>query len=99
MTFTFTSEEISNQNRRAEKMRKRVKRQIAEALLQERLSRRLKLEELSVAVKIAAQRIENMEFGRKKINWVYVAMLLKYYGKRFQVSLVDSPIAEDEVNQ
>lgn len=95
MTFTFTSEEITNQNRLAEKMRKRVKRQIAEALLQERFSRKLTLDELSVAVKILPQRIETLELGRKKLNWVYIGMLLKYYGKKLQISLVDSPFTEN----
>ncbi len=91
MTFTFTIEELSNQNRRAEKMRKRVKMQIAEALLQERLSRRLRLEELSTNVKIPVHNLESLELGRKKLNWVYVGMLLKYYGKSFYISLSNIP--------
>ncbi len=94
MTFTFTSEELTNHNHRAEKMRKRLKTQIAEALLQERIVRKLKLEELSAAVKILPQHIESLELGRKKTNWVYIGILLKYYGKRFQVSLIDSPFKD-----
>ena len=91
MTFTYTSEELANQYRWAEKLRKLVKRQIAEAFLQERFSRKLKLEELSVGVKIPPQNIEALELGRKKLNWVNVGRLLKYYDKKLQISLVDNP--------
>lgn len=96
MTFTYTSEELINHNRRADKMRKRLKTQIAEVLLQERLSRKLKLTELSQVVKILPEHIESLELGRKKLNWKYIAILLKYYGKRFQISLVDSPFAKEQ---
>ena len=99
MTFTYTLEELRNHRNRADKMRKRFKEQIAEALLQERLARKLKLSEVSEAVKITSERIEALELGTHKSNWKYIGILLKYYGKRFQVSLVDSPFAEEEVEQ
>lgn len=99
MTFTYTLEELRHSRNRADKMRKRFKEQIAEALLQERLSRKLKLSEVSEAVKIPFERIEALELGTHKSNWKYIGILLKYYGKMFQVSLVNNPVVEEQDEQ
>ena len=91
MTFTYTLEELHNRANRREMLRGKVKRKIVEALLQERISRKLKLEEVSQATKIPLQKIESLELGKCRLNWTFIAILLKYYGKSFQISLKDMP--------
>ena len=63
-----TKEEIINYCNRGEKMRAKFKQKIGNAFLQERLKRRLPLEQLSREIKIPAFKIETLELGYKKIN-------------------------------
>lgn len=99
MTFTFTLEELACNHNCADRMRRKFKEKIAHALLQERLSRKLTLNEVSQNVKILPERIEALELGKGKINWKFIGILLKYYKKKFQILLVDNPLEEDNVGQ
>lgn len=89
-----TEEEIINYYNRGEKMRSKFKQKIGYAFLQERLKRRLPLEQLSHDIKIPAFKIETLELGYKKMNMCLIAALLKFYKKRLVISLEDLP-AED----
>lgn len=91
MTFTFTTEEIKTRRHRTEHIRLKVKMKIAEALLHERVSRKLGLDEVSAATKILPQNIENLELCKGTISWQFIGVLLKYYGKSFQIHLTDIP--------
>ncbi|MCM1324248.1 MAG: hypothetical protein NC218_11935 [Acetobacter sp.] len=94
MTFTFTLEELNHRHQRMKTMRKKFKTKIAAALLQERISRKLKLEEVSTAIKVLPERIESHELGIGKMRWEVIGMLLKYYGKTFEITLKDMPPQE-----
>ena len=74
-----TKEEIINYCNRGEKMRAKFKQKIGNAFLQERLKRRLPLEQLSREIKIPAFKIETLELGYKKMNMCLIAALLKFY--------------------
>ena len=89
-----TKEEIINYYNRGEKMRSKFKQKVGYAFLQERLKRRLPLEQLSHDIKIPAFKIEALELGYRKINMCLIAALLKFYKKRLVISLEDIP-AED----
>ena len=86
-----TEEEIINYYNRGEKMRSKFKQKVGYAFLQERLKRRLPLEQLSHDIKIPAFKIEALELGYRKINMCLIAALLKFYKKRMVISLEDIP--------
>lgn len=62
---------------------------IGHFLLQERLKRHQSLEEVAIAVDWTPKRLENMELGKRRMNWYRLAQLLKYYGKELNFSLTD----------
>ena len=85
----MTAAEFITYCRRGEKLRHSLKPQIGELLLQERLKRKMTLEELSRNLKFSAQKIELLELGKRKLNWNLVALLLKFYHKNLTLTLTD----------
>lgn len=71
-----------------------VKRQLGKLLMNERVNKRGALSELSDKIGIPAYRIEMVEMARRKFNWYAVAHLLRYYGKKIELSLVEVKEAE-----
>ena len=88
----MTATEFITYCRRGEKLRHSIKPQIGELLLQERLRRKMPLEEVSRYVKFPTQKIEMLELGKHKLNWNLVACLLKIYHKELTLTLTDKPI-------
>ena len=88
----MTAEEFITNCRRGEKLRRSLKPQIGELLLQERLKRKMPLEEVSHYVKFPVAKIEMLELGKHKLNWNLVAGLLKVYHKELTLTLTDKPI-------
>ena len=91
----MTAAEFIAYCRRGEKLRHSLKPQIGELLLQERLKRKMPLEEVSRYVKFSAQKIELLELGKRKLNWNLVALLLKFYRKDLTLTLTDKPAQSD----
>ena len=91
----MTAAEFITYCRRGEKLRHSLKPQIGELLLQERLKRKMTLEELGRNLKFSAQKIEKLEQGRHKLNWNLVALLLKFYRKDLTLTLTDKPAQSD----
>ncbi len=91
----MTAAEFITYCRRGEKLRHSLKPQIGELLLQERLKRKMPLEEVSHAIKYPAKKIELLELGKRKLNWNLVALLLKFYHKDLTLTLADKPTKSD----
>lgn len=87
----MTATEFITYCRRGEKLRRSLKPQIGELLLQERLKRKMPLEEVSQQIKFPAQKIDKLEHGKHKLNWNLVALLLKFYHKDLTLALTDRP--------
>ncbi|MBO5441040.1 MAG: hypothetical protein J6J35_02485 [Alphaproteobacteria bacterium] len=66
-----------------------VKRQIGMLLLDERVQRRLALSALSDKIGIPPYKIELIEMARRKFHWQAVAELLRFYGKKIELRLID----------
>ena len=88
----MSAEEFITNCRRGERLRRSLKPQIGELLLQERLKRKMPLEEVSRYVKFPTVKIEMLELGKHKLNWKLVAVLLKVYHKELTLTLTDKPI-------
>lgn len=85
----MTAAEFITYYRREEKLRHSLKPQIGELLLQERLKRKISLEEVSRNIKFPTTKIEKLEQGKHKLNWNLVAQLLKFYQKDLTLTLED----------
>ncbi len=66
-----------------------VKRQIGALLMNERVNKRISLQELSHKIDVPPYKIEMVEMARRKFNWYAVAHLLRYFGKKIEISLVE----------
>ena len=91
----MTAAEYITYCRRGERLRHSLKPQIGEILLQERLRRKMPLEEVSRYVKFPTAKIEMLELGKHKLNWNLVAGLLKVYHKELTLTLTDKPTKSD----
>ena len=93
----MTAAEFITYCRRGERLRRSLKPQIGELLLQERLKRKIPLEEVSRYTQIPSIKIEMLELGKRKLNWNLVALLLKLYHKDLTLTLTDrTPKIETE---
>ena len=93
--LSMTSEEILKYLRGGEKLRHSLKPQIGELLLQERLKRKMPLEEVSRIIKVPSTKIEMLELGKRKLNWCLTARLLRLYNKDLTITLTDKPTKSD----
>lgn len=66
-----------------------VKRQLGKLLMNERINNRISLQELSKKIGVPPYKIEMVEMARRKFNWYAVAHLLRYFGKRIELSLAE----------
>lgn len=67
---------------------------IGKLLYEERKARGLSIKQVADLVGLRSKFIRNTEFGGNRINWISVGMLLRFYQKQIEVSLIDW---EDEV--
>lgn len=86
----MTAAEFITYCRRGEKLRRSLKPQIGELLLQERLKRKMPLEEVSRIIKVPSTKIEMLELGKRKLNWCLTARLLRLYNKDLTITLTNT---------
>jgi len=77
----MTNEEGKVYDMHGKQLQKEFKKTIGRLLLEERLKRNMRLEEITILTQIKQHRIEDMEFGKHKFHWCIVARLLQVYKK------------------
>ncbi len=62
---------------------------IGRLLSEERKTRGLTIEQVAELAGLRSKYIKNAEFGGRKLNWMTVGMLLRFYQKQMVFSLID----------
>lgn len=86
----MTREEHNQYSRCGGVLQLEVEKEIGRLLLEERLKRGTRVEEVCIYTKIKQLLIENTELGRCRLRWCVVAWLLMYYGKKLEIKLIDA---------
>lgn len=85
----MTNEESKVYDMNGKALKKNFKQTIGKLLLDERIKRNQRLEDISCQTQIKQFRIEDIEFGKHKFHWCIVAKLLEIYNKRLEIKLID----------
>lgn len=85
----MTNEECKVYDMNGKALKKNFKQTIGKLLLDERIKKNLRLEEIVYKTEIKQHKIEDIEFGKHKFHWCIVAKLLELYNKRLEIKLID----------